>query len=155
MGGAGRGGAARGGAGRGGAGRGGAGRGGWGRAAGAAAVLASQRAASAADCGQSPPDPSAPPPPPPRAYPPSFESVNFLEFVKLLAPFSGRVSADDKLNFLFTVYDVDGDGGCRGGQDCMGGNPMGGVGGCCVEPGKWAAMGAAAIPRGCGSEAAP
>jgi Ca2+-binding EF-hand superfamily protein len=39
--------------------------------------------------------------------------VNFLEFVKLLAPFSGRVSVDDKLNFLFTVYDVDGDGAGR------------------------------------------
>jgi len=41
---------------------------------------------------------------------PRFESVNFLEFVKLLAPFTSRVSVDDKLNFLFTVFDVDGDG---------------------------------------------
>lgn len=39
-----------------------------------------------------------------------FESVNFLEFVKLLAPFTARVSVDDKLQFLFTVFDVDGDG---------------------------------------------
>lgn len=39
-----------------------------------------------------------------------FESVNFLEFVKLLAPFTSRVSADDKINFLFAVFDVDGDG---------------------------------------------
>ncbi|KAI8472237.1 MAG: hypothetical protein J3K34DRAFT_414624 [Monoraphidium minutum] len=39
-----------------------------------------------------------------------FESVNFLEFVKLLAPFTPRASADDKLQLLFTVFDVDGDG---------------------------------------------
>ncbi|GBF88100.1 calcineurin subunit B [Raphidocelis subcapitata] len=39
-----------------------------------------------------------------------FESVNFLEFVKLLAPFTARVSREDKLQFLFTVFDVDGDG---------------------------------------------
>jgi hypothetical protein len=49
-----------------------------------------------------------------------FESVNFLEFVKLLAPFTARVSQEDKLNFLFTVFDVDGDGGARGfGGPCV------------------------------------
>ncbi|KAK9828732.1 hypothetical protein WJX72_001762 [[Myrmecia] bisecta] len=39
-----------------------------------------------------------------------FESVNFKEFVAFLSAFSGRASADDKAKFLFTVYDVDGDG---------------------------------------------
>lgn len=36
--------------------------------------------------------------------------MNFLDFVKLLAPFTSRASLEDKLNFLFMVYDVDGDG---------------------------------------------
>jgi serine/threonine-protein phosphatase 2B regulatory subunit len=39
-----------------------------------------------------------------------FESVNFKEFVKLLAPFSARASRDDKLEAMFLIYDVDGDG---------------------------------------------
>jgi hypothetical protein len=54
---------------------------------------------------------SLPNPNPSTPHPSSFESVNFLEFVKLLAPFTGRVSEEDKLQFLFTVFDVDGDGG--------------------------------------------
>jgi len=39
-----------------------------------------------------------------------FESVNFMEFARMLAAFSSRASTDEKLNFMFTVYDVDGDG---------------------------------------------
>jgi len=39
-----------------------------------------------------------------------FESVNFKEFVAFLSAFSSRASTDDKLQFLFTVYDIDGDG---------------------------------------------
>lgn len=39
-----------------------------------------------------------------------FESVNFKEFVRLLAAFSSRAKRDDQLAFMFAVYDVDGDG---------------------------------------------
>ncbi|KAL4424997.1 hypothetical protein ABPG77_002882 [Micractinium sp. CCAP 211/92] len=39
-----------------------------------------------------------------------FESINFREFVGLLAPFSRAASRDDKLRAMFSVYDVDGDG---------------------------------------------
>jgi len=41
-----------------------------------------------------------------------FEAVNFKEFVRLLAAFSSRAERDDRLAFMFAVYDVDGDGGC-------------------------------------------
>jgi Ca2+-binding EF-hand superfamily protein len=40
----------------------------------------------------------------------SFESVNFLDFARLLAAFSDRASYEDKVRFIFRVYDVDGDG---------------------------------------------
>jgi hypothetical protein len=40
----------------------------------------------------------------------SFESVNFLDFARLLAAFSDRASYDEKVRFIFRVYDVDGDG---------------------------------------------
>lgn len=47
-----------------------------------------------------------------------FESVNFLDFAQLLAAFSDRASYEDKVKFIFWVYDVDGDGewlqGCGG-----------------------------------------
>ncbi len=39
-----------------------------------------------------------------------YESVNFKEFVKLLSAFSSRASRDTKLEYMFLVYDVDGDG---------------------------------------------
>lgn len=39
-----------------------------------------------------------------------FESINFREFLGLLAPFSRAASRDDKLRCMFSVYDVDGDG---------------------------------------------
>jgi hypothetical protein len=39
-----------------------------------------------------------------------FESVNFLDFAQLLAAFSDRASYEDKVKFIFWVYDVDGDG---------------------------------------------
>eukprot|EP00877_Chromochloris_zofingiensis_P005861 jgi/Chrzof1/1528/Cz10g11080.t1 len=39
-----------------------------------------------------------------------FESVNFLEFARLLAAFSSRADREEKLYFMFLVYDVDGDG---------------------------------------------
>eukprot|EP00798_Chlamydomonas_sp_ICE-L_P030183 gene30183-35168_t len=39
-----------------------------------------------------------------------YESVNFKEFVKLLSAFSSRASRDEKLEMMFHVYDVDGDG---------------------------------------------
>lgn len=38
-----------------------------------------------------------------------FESINFREFVGLLAPFSRAASRDDKLRAMFSVYDVDGE----------------------------------------------
>jgi Ca2+-binding EF-hand superfamily protein len=39
-----------------------------------------------------------------------FEAVNFKEFVRLLSAFSSRAERDDRITFLFTVYDIDGDG---------------------------------------------
>ena len=48
-----------------------------------------------------------------------FESVNFLEFVKLLAPFRPHVPVDEKLALLFAVFDVDGDGVCVRGLACL------------------------------------
>jgi Ca2+-binding EF-hand superfamily protein len=33
-----------------------------------------------------------------------------MEFARMLAAFSSRASTDEKLNFMFTVYDIDGDG---------------------------------------------
>lgn len=39
-----------------------------------------------------------------------FESVNFVDFARLLAAFSDRTSYEDKVKFIFWVYDVDGDG---------------------------------------------
>lgn len=39
-----------------------------------------------------------------------FESVNFKDYVRLLAPFSQRASRDTKLAAMFNMYDVDGDG---------------------------------------------
>ncbi|KAF8055750.1 CNB1 [Scenedesmus sp. PABB004] len=39
-----------------------------------------------------------------------FESVNFLDFARLLAAFSDRAAYEDKVRFIFRAYDVDGDG---------------------------------------------
>lgn len=39
-----------------------------------------------------------------------FESVNFKDFVSLLAAFSTRAAVDDKVHLIFTMYDSDGDG---------------------------------------------
>mmetsp|Transcript_5238 Transcript_5238/g.11462 ORF Transcript_5238/g.11462 Transcript_5238/m.11462 type:complete len:176 (+) Transcript_5238:110-637(+) len=39
-----------------------------------------------------------------------FESVNFKEFVKLLSALSRRASDDEKLGYMFMVYDIDADG---------------------------------------------
>lgn len=39
-----------------------------------------------------------------------FESVNFLDFARFLAAFSDRASYEEKVKFIFWVYDVDGDG---------------------------------------------
>jgi Ca2+-binding EF-hand superfamily protein len=39
-----------------------------------------------------------------------FESVNFKEFVRLLSAFSSRASREVKLDAMFSVWDVDGDG---------------------------------------------
>lgn len=39
-----------------------------------------------------------------------FDSVNFKEFVTILAPFSARATHNDKVAFIFGVYDLDGDG---------------------------------------------
>ena len=39
-----------------------------------------------------------------------YESINFKEFVKLLSAFSARASKETKLQYMFLVYDVDGDG---------------------------------------------
>lgn len=44
-----------------------------------------------------------------------FESVNFKDFCRLLSAFSSRASHQNKLGFMFQVYDVDGDGECRTG----------------------------------------
>lgn len=38
------------------------------------------------------------------------ESANFTEFVRVLAAFSPRSPREDKVRFIFEVYDVDGDG---------------------------------------------
>lgn len=39
-----------------------------------------------------------------------FESINFKEFVLMLAPYSSRANRDDKLRHMFAIWDVDGDG---------------------------------------------
>mmetsp|Transcript_42136 Transcript_42136/g.51162 ORF Transcript_42136/g.51162 Transcript_42136/m.51162 type:complete len:173 (+) Transcript_42136:211-729(+) len=39
-----------------------------------------------------------------------FENVNFKEFVKLLAAFSSVADKEDKLRFIYMIFDVDGDG---------------------------------------------
>ncbi|GAB4820563.1 hypothetical protein N2152v2_007609 [Parachlorella kessleri] len=39
-----------------------------------------------------------------------FESINFKEFLGLLTAFSSKASRDEKLRFMFNVFDVDGDG---------------------------------------------
>ena len=49
-----------------------------------------------------------------------FESINFREFLGLLAPFSPAASRDDKLRFMFNVYDVDG-GWMQGLRGAVGG----------------------------------
>ena len=41
-----------------------------------------------------------------------FESINFKEFLGLLSAFSAKASRDEKLRFMFNVFDVD--GGCGG-----------------------------------------
>lgn len=41
-----------------------------------------------------------------------FESVNFVDFARLLAAFSDRAPYDEKVKFIFKAYDVDGDGEC-------------------------------------------
>lgn len=41
-----------------------------------------------------------------------FHCVNFKEFVKLLSSFSDRATRDQKIESIFYVYDVDGDGEC-------------------------------------------
>ncbi|CAI5476985.1 unnamed protein product [Closterium sp. Yama58-4] len=38
------------------------------------------------------------------------EGVNFKDFVKWLAAFSSRATAEDRTRLVFAVYDVDGDG---------------------------------------------
>lgn len=50
-----------------------------------------------------------------------FESVNFLDFARLLAAFSDRCSYEEKVRFIFKVYDVDGDGECCCSQASGGG----------------------------------
>jgi hypothetical protein len=42
-----------------------------------------------------------------------FESVNFKEFLRLLAPFSARAPRGVKLSAMFAAYDVDADGARR------------------------------------------
>eukprot|EP00884_Botryococcus_braunii_P015538 jgi/Botrbrau1/2668/Bobra.0203s0015.1 len=39
-----------------------------------------------------------------------FEDMNFKEFVRVLAPFSKRATKEDRVAFIFRIYDVDGDG---------------------------------------------
>ncbi len=39
-----------------------------------------------------------------------FESINFKEFLGLLSAFSSKASRDEKLRFMFNVFDVDGKG---------------------------------------------
>jgi serine/threonine-protein phosphatase 2B regulatory subunit len=41
-----------------------------------------------------------------------FESINFKEFVAMLAPYSTSASQDDKLLHMFQVHDVDGELPC-------------------------------------------
>lgn len=43
-----------------------------------------------------------------------YGNVNFKEFVKLLSAFSSRAARDTKLEYMFMVYDVDGDGKFEG-----------------------------------------
>lgn len=38
------------------------------------------------------------------------EGLNFKEFIALLSAFSARATKDDKLKFIFRVYDTDGNG---------------------------------------------
>ena len=40
----------------------------------------------------------------------TFESMNFKEFARLLSNFSGRTSKEQKIDLIFRVYDIDGDG---------------------------------------------
>ena len=42
-----------------------------------------------------------------------FECVNFKDFVRILSAFGSRSTREAKLSFMFTVYDVDGDGACK------------------------------------------
>jgi Ca2+-binding EF-hand superfamily protein len=72
-----------------------------------------------------------------------FESANFLEFVRLLAPFAARVPRDDKLAFLFSVFDVDGDGVCVWGGGVFAGRWWGGA--CSLEPRQRAPRGARVV----------
>lgn len=44
-----------------------------------------------------------------------YEVVNFKEFAKLLSAFSSRATRDTKLEYMFMVHDVDGDGRWAGG----------------------------------------
>jgi len=39
-----------------------------------------------------------------------FDGANFMEFCRLLAPFSVRATQDSKVEAIFSVFDVDGDG---------------------------------------------
>lgn len=39
-----------------------------------------------------------------------FEGMNFKEFCRLLAPFSRKATAEMKVDAMYTVFDVDGDG---------------------------------------------
>eukprot|EP00227_Mantoniella_beaufortii_P015893 CAMPEP_0197592236 /NCGR_PEP_ID=MMETSP1326-20131121/14982_1 /TAXON_ID=1155430 /ORGANISM="Genus nov. species nov., Strain RCC2288" /LENGTH=165 /DNA_ID=CAMNT_0043157913 /DNA_START=75 /DNA_END=568 /DNA_ORIENTATION=- len=39
-----------------------------------------------------------------------FQNLNFKDFVRMLAAFSARASREEKLDFMFKVYDVDRDG---------------------------------------------
>jgi len=41
------------------------------------------------------------------------EGLNFKEFIALLSAFSSRAKFEDKLNFIFRVYDADGNGKVR------------------------------------------
>ena len=43
-----------------------------------------------------------------------FESINFKEFLGLLSAFSSKASRDEKLRFMFSVFDVDGKSRQRG-----------------------------------------
>ncbi len=39
-----------------------------------------------------------------------FESVNFKDYIRLLAPFSAKASRDIKIGAMFAAYDIDDDG---------------------------------------------